>query len=419
MTPTSRRPAAAALGLALALAAAAGCAPDDSAGGSTDASGHTTLNWMMWSGGTAERDAWQRAADAVTEARPDITVNLETTSFDDYFTKIGTRMAAESAPCIVSAQSLRLGAIQEGMRPIDDLIEARGTDLGGFEPAALEGLAADGRQYALPYDSGPLIMLYNKDRFAEAGVPEPEPGWTIDDFEAAAHELTAGDDHGVSAFPSDTQMFPLVLTYSGAQPVTPDRTLALDSAPIVDGVTWYTELVHDQQVAPPLAGNDSLFPVNQFVAGNTAMVVDGPWDILNVSSQTDFELGMVPLPAGPDGSRTLSAGSGFGVSRSCPVPEQAYAAIEILTGQDVLTDLAASGRAFPARTAAQQAWLDNAPAGAGAALSAASATAEPLRTTANWTQVTTDLIQYGVPAFNGATPAADILRQVQSEHARG
>ncbi|MFC4561130.1 ABC transporter substrate-binding protein [Nocardiopsis mangrovi] len=419
MTPTARRPAAAALGLALALTAAAGCAPDGSAGGSTDASGRTTLTWMMWSGGTAERDAWQRAADAVTDARPDITVNLETTSFDDYFTKIGTRMAAESAPCIVSAQSPRLGALQEGMRPIGDLIETQGTDLGDFDPAALAGLEADGRQYALPYDSGPMIMLYNKDRFAEAGVPEPEPGWTIEDFEAAARDLTGGGDHGFSAFPSDLHMFPLILTYSGAQPVTPERTLDLGSAPVVDGATWYTGLVHEQKVAPPLAGNDSLFPVNQFIAGNTAMVVDGPWDILNVSSQSDFELGMVPLPAGPDGSRTLSAGSGFGVSRSCPVPEEAYAAIEILTGDDVLTDLAASGRAFPSRPAAQEAWLDNAPPGAGDALSAASATAEPLRTTANWTQVTTDLIQYGVPAFNGATPAADILRQVQSEHARG
>jgi ABC-type glycerol-3-phosphate transport system substrate-binding protein len=54
-----------------------------SAGGGTDASGRTTLTWTMWSGGTAERDAWQKAADAVHTAHPDITVTLQTTSFDD------------------------------------------------------------------------------------------------------------------------------------------------------------------------------------------------------------------------------------------------------------------------------------------------------------------------------------------------
>ncbi|PSK95935.1 carbohydrate ABC transporter substrate-binding protein (CUT1 family) [Murinocardiopsis flavida] len=410
-----RRAAAAALGLCLV----AGCGADSSVGGSTDDSGRTVLTWMMWSGGTAERDSWQAAADAVTKAHPDIRVKLETTSFDDYFTKIGTRMAAESSPCIVSTQSLRVAALKDGMRPLDDLIAAQGADTGEFDTAALEGLQVDGAQYGLPYDSGPMVMLYNKERFAEAGVAEPREGWTIADFEVAADRLSTDGVHGFSAFPGDLAMFSMIRTRAGAQPVRENGELGLTAPAVERGIDWYTGLVHEQRSAPPLAGNDSTFPVNQFIAGNTAMVVDGPWDILHVSSESDFDLGMAPLPAGPDGTRTLSAGSGFGIAKSCPVPEKAFAAIKVLTGEKVLTTLAAEGRAYPARPATQQAWLDNAPAGAAEALGTAAETAESMRTTPEWPQISTDLVQYGIPVFNGATPAEAFLAQVQSENSGG
>lgn len=405
----------------LSITALAACGGNDGSGsaggGGTDESGNTTLEWSMWSGGTAEKDAWQAAADAVNAANPKLTVNLETSSFDDYFTKMGTRIASGSAPCIVSLQSLRLGTLKDGLLPLDDLISSTGFDTSDFVPNAVEGLAADGKQYGIPYDNGPMLMLYNKDRFKEAGVNEPTTGWTWADFTAAAKQLTTDGKYGFSAYPSDLVMFPQLLSLSGEQPVSEDGKLQLDNPALQTAAQQYADLVGKDKVAPELAGNDTMFPYNQFIAGNTAMVADGPWDLLSIQTQSDFELGAVEMPAGPDGSKTVSAGSGFGISKTCAAPEQAFEAIQTITSTEQLSKLAEDGRAFPSRVSAQQPWFDNAFEGAQAALEKAGETAEPMRVTSNWSQVATNIVQFGVPAFNGTTTMKDVFGQIQSQEA--
>jgi multiple sugar transport system substrate-binding protein len=87
-----------------------------------------------------------------------------------------------------------------------------------------------------------------------------------------------------------------------------------------------------------------------------------------------------------------------------------------LTGKGVLTSLAGAGRAFPARVSAQPAWFDQAFPGAKEALEAASASAEPFVTTSNWAQVTNDLKQFGVPAFNGSSSMSKVLDQLQTKY---
>ncbi len=405
----------------LSICALAACGSNDGSGsaggGGTDSSGNTTLEWSMWSGGTAEKQAWQDAADAVNAADPKITVKLETSSFDDYFTKMGTRIASGSAPCIVSLQSLRLGVLKDGLLPLDDLIQSTNFDTSDVVPAAVEGLAADGQQFGIPYDNGPMLMLYNKDRFKEAGVNEPQSGWTWDDFTAAAKQLTTDGKYGFSAYPSDLVMFPQLLSLSGQQPVTEDGTLQLDNPELQAAAQQYADLVGKEKVAPELAGNDTMFPYNQFIAGNTAMVADGPWDLLSIQSQSDFELGAVEMPAGPEGSKTVSAGSGFGISKTCSAPEQAFAAIQTITSTEQLSKLAADGRAFPSRVSAQEPWFANAFDGAQAALEKAGETAEPMRTTSNWSKTAGDVVQYGVPAFNGSADIKDVFNQIQSQDA--
>ncbi|SDT28781.1 ABC transporter substrate-binding protein [Microlunatus soli] len=405
---------AGATGLAALTLPLASCGNDPAGGGHTDHHGRTTLSWLMWSGGSEEQQSWLDAAATVHRSRPDLTLELQTSSFDDYFTNLGTRIAGDGAPCLVSMQSLRLGTFDETMVPLDDLIADRGIALDDFDPNALKALQSDGRQMALPYDNGPLLILYNKDMFRAGRVAEPEPDWTISDFEQTAKRLTRGRKYGYAAFPNSEPMLSMLATYNGAGAVTADRRLSLTDEAMIEAFGWYTGLVRDQRVAPEISGNTDN-STDQFLAGNAAMVTTGPWDILNVNAEADFTVGLVRLPAGPHGSRTLSAGSGFGIARSCTVPEKAFEAVQILTGQAQLTALGAQGRAFPARLAAQHAWYESAPKGAKAALSSALETATPLVTTENWTEVADGIGQYGGQAFNGEQSPRAVLEQLQSD----
>jgi multiple sugar transport system substrate-binding protein len=407
-----------AIGAAAVLAAGlvTGCGGGgQNSGGSKAANGSVTLTWSMWASGTDDRNAWQKVADAVTTTDPNIKITLDTAPFTDYFTKLGTRLAGGSAPCIVSMQSLRTGGYTTGMRPLDDLIAKDGLDTGDFDKSIMAGLASGGKQYALPYDLGSLVITYNKDMFQAAGVPAPTVGWTMADFESAAKKLTRNGKYGFAAYPVDLYMFPMLLSRTGAEPVDGSGKLSLTTDPMVTGFQWYADLAAKAGVAPKVPGVDNNFPDTQFLNGNVAMSVNGPWSVLSLKQQAKFNVGLATIPAGPNGSKTYSAGSGFGISKSCPYPDRAFKAISEMTSARQLGELGALGRAFPARKSVQDQWYQNAFAGAKEVLDAANASATPFQTTNNWDQVSKLLAQYGVQVFNGQATAANVLKQVQQQ----
>ena len=164
------------------------------------------LTWFMWSGSEPEVTAWKHVASLVTDKYPDITVEFQTTSFPDYWTKLPALAAAGKLPDIISLQSLRAPGFAGLMEPLDDRIKADKFDIGSFEPSILKGLSRDGKQFALPYDFGPLVMFYNHDLFVKEGVKLPKPGWTEADFMAAARALTKNGNYGFAISEPDAFM---------------------------------------------------------------------------------------------------------------------------------------------------------------------------------------------------------------------
>lgn len=413
----ARRSLAVATAVVIAGGLTAGCGGDgqESPGGSKAGNGAVTLTWSMWASGTEDRNAWQKVADQVTQKNPNIKITLETSPFNDYFTKLGTRLAGGSAACIVSMQSLRTGGYVSGMLPLDDLIKKNGLDTADFDSSIMAGLASGGKQYALPYDVGSLILTYNKDLFKAAGVPEPKVGWSVADFESAAKKLTTGGKYGFVAYPSALGMFSMIRSKTGAEPMDASGKLTLTTEPMTTGFQWYADLVAKQGVAPKVPGVNNNWAETQFLSGSVAMSVNGPWSVLELKAQAKFDVGLATIPAGPNGTKSYSAGSGFGISQSCPYPDEAFKAISTMTSADVLGQLGAVGRAYPARKSVQNKWYENAFEGAKPVLDAANASAKPFRTTTNWDPVEKLLAQYGIQAFNGQATAADVLSQVQQQ----
>jgi len=120
----------------------------------------------------------------------------------------GEQLGVRLAPL----QSLRTGGYTGGMLPLDDLIAKHGFDTSDFDKSIMAGLASGGKQYALPYDFGSLVVTYNKDMFQAAGVAAPKIGWTMADFESAAKALTRNGKYGFAAYPVDLYMFPMLLS---------------------------------------------------------------------------------------------------------------------------------------------------------------------------------------------------------------
>ncbi len=376
------------------------------------------LTWFMWSGTEPEVVAWKHVAELVTQKYPDITVEFQTTSFPDYWTKLPALAAAGKLPDIVSLQSLRAPGFADLMVPLDDRIAAEKFDIDAFDPSIIKGLSRNGKQFALPYDFGPLVLYYNHDMFAKAGVPLPAPGWTEADFMRDAKALTKDGTFGFAASVPDA--FLVFARSKGAHYLDTKGQLDLANPDMKSAFTQYTALVSQDKVAPllPASGVQSSSMANgRFTSGNVAMYVDGPWQLLNIKKKASFTVGMAPVPVREAGSITVSAGSGFGISTTSTHKDAAWKAIQVMTGPEAERYLAEAGRAFAARKDFQKFWYDVAAVGvvgAREALPAALKTAEPYVTTPNWATVAALFEQYAPLAFGGSEQPGKVLDTIQN-----
>ncbi len=381
------------------------------------AAGPVTLRWFMWSGSQAEVAAWQHLCDMVHEKYPNITVQFETASWPDYWTKLTVLAASHQLPDIVSLQSSRTAGFAELMQPLNSYIARDHFDVGAFNDTIIAGLSQQGNIYALPYDFGPLVMYYNADMFAQAGLKAPAPGWPESEFVSDAKALTKDGRYGAALSVPDA--FLAYTSSAGASYIGTDGQLDLTNAKLETAFQTYADLVAKDKVAPlfPSSGTASMSQANaRFIGGDVAMYVDGPWDLINVSHSIHFNLGLAPIPAGSAGSNTLVAGSGFGIATTSQNKEAAWEAIQVLTGPAAEQYLGEQGRAFPARTAEQPYWYAVAAKGVANAqptMDVALKTAAPYETTASWNTVVNLFEQYAPLAFGGQQSAAKVLTTIQ------
>jgi multiple sugar transport system substrate-binding protein len=409
---------AATTALALGLAACGGSGGDSTGGSSSG--GVTNLTWQMWSGSQVETDALNHLSEMVTKANPDIKLTLQTSTFPDYWTKLAAQASGGDVGCILGVQGPRAPSISQLMLPLDQAkLDGAGIKMSEFNASISQALQADGQQIAVPYDFGPLVVFYNKDAFAKAGVKEPTTTWKIADFEAAAKKLTSGKMTGYGIFPTVDQFAAWTLSRTGQQPIGADGKVNLDTPEMQSTFEWLQGMV-SAGITPKLpATTDTSTALNGFMAGNSAMVVDGPWQYGNIVKNAKFKAGVAVIPAGDAGGKSHIAGSGYGVSKSCKSPDAALKAIATITGPEAEQYLGEVGRAYPARTAQSNAWYVGDLAEAKPALTAAIANSEPFHSSANLSQVQTVFQQYGIPALNGQQSAADFLKLVQQQTSGG
>ncbi|WP_350273910.1 sugar ABC transporter substrate-binding protein [Kribbella sp. HUAS MG21] len=419
-TPARARRWLTAAGAVLALTAVAACGGNSGGGESGSGSADKAdLTWQFWIGGTEDQAAWQKVADQAHTDHPGITVKLQGTDWNNYWSKIGTLLASGKAPCIIGMQSLRLTSYANAMLPLDDLMQKYGLKTEEFDKPIMDGLKSDGKQIAIPYDSGPMVIFYNKDLFKAAGVPDPKPGWTMDEFKAAAKKLTSAGKTGLVTTPSDLGTASWVRTMTGAEPLAEGK-LNLTDSKFVDGFTNWANFVRTDKIAPQVPSGNTDFETTQFVSGKSAMQLNGPWSLIDTLGKVKFNLGIAPIPAGPDGSKTYTAGSGFGISRSCKTPDAAFQAIMSMTSEKPQTTLAAAGRAYPARTSAHPAWFTAAKIPeAKEVIDYASENSVPLVTSKNWVQVNDLLTRFGTQALNGELPPDQALKTIQDQAGAG
>lgn len=143
-----------------------------------------------------DNEAITRAIKRFEKKYPNVTVTYETGILkSDYSNWLSDEMINGSQPDIfmVPENDFNLFASTSALRHLDDFL-SRDVDQSNFYPAAFAKGSYQGVQYALPFESNPLMMCVNKDLLEKEGISLPTGKWTVQDLYQISQQLTKDTD---------------------------------------------------------------------------------------------------------------------------------------------------------------------------------------------------------------------------------
>lgn len=318
-----------------------------------------TLRWRTRPDNQASIDVFQATSDTIDAEWEGVNLSYEPGGSEtaSYQNALVTEIEAGTAPDVFwipgsdvarfASAGLILNlaeyaAVDESYNPDDFYAGPMGfltTQLPGAEGEALWGL---------PRDVSAFAVYYNQDLFDEAGVEYPQNGWTWDEFELAAAEISAlGAEtygFGMNAWWANYGYF---VNAAGGSLFNEDYTACgLDNEATVIGLSFARDLFAKGYGVP--WGTDTEPP---FLAGNVGMFMNGRWATPGVVANANFNWNVVSLPIGPSGQATnwLFWGA-YVVNTNTEYPEESWDLITRLTSAEAQGNVANLGANIPSRS---------------------------------------------------------------------
>jgi multiple sugar transport system substrate-binding protein len=318
-----------------------------------------TIKYMTFSAAPNYLAQLDETVAAFEAANPGIKVEVETQSWDAYFTKLQTVVAANQAPDAFELNYENFVTYAE-KGALADLTPMLGADAAAYNPTALAVFAMDGKQYGLVESFSNVVLFYNKDLFDAAGVAYPTADWTWDDELAAAQKLTGNGVWGSFA-PIQFWEFYKTIAQNGGAILSPDKkTVTIDSAQNIETLQWMIDKVNTHKVTPSdidMAGQSS---EDLFKAGKIAMLRTGIWLLGDFTENAKFNWDIALEPGKTQKAHHFFS-NGVAVSAKSAHPDEAYKWIKFLTSSpEAVAIRVKAGWELPAVSdpAAAQAWLD-------------------------------------------------------------
>lgn len=281
---------------------AAGCAAP-----SFGAEGKTRLRyWHLFGGGDGAN--MTAMVDAFAEEHPEI--DLEATQLQwgtPYYTKLGMAGVGGRAPEVAVLHLARLAGFGPGrlLDPFDlDLLRELGVGTDQFPEAIFKRGTVDGLQYAIPLDTHPMVLYYNTDVCAKAGLlgdggqlqPIGSAREFMDALRAAKKATGAPGLCAETTGPDCVTPWRLFATFYsqlGGTVLSADgRRLTLDDAKALEILEFMARLTADGLMVRRV---DYPGSIGVFNAGRTAFHLNGEWEVSTfTAAELPFSMTRVP-----------------------------------------------------------------------------------------------------------------------------
>ena len=273
--------------MALGLAACSGTKTDSADSGSASGGQVTVEMWDYLSGETAN-DSINAAIAEFEKANPDIKVKRTTFAFADLSKSIlqgsvGGQVPDVAVVDVVDNQNFAsLGMLKD--------LSNDGINKSDFFEGPWSSVVYEGKTYGIPLNSNNLALYYNKQMLKDAGVEVPTDWASLKDV---AKKTTKGDVKGlaISAVKSESatfQILPFVWQTGGDL-----KDYATSGA---TALAYLRGLIDDGSMSEAVSNYTQEDARTQFITGNSAMMINGPWELSTLAKDAQFDWDVAPLP---------------------------------------------------------------------------------------------------------------------------
>ncbi|MDX0777867.1 extracellular solute-binding protein [Sinorhizobium medicae] len=308
-----------------------------------------TVTWWDFFGGGDGVRMKQLVADFNEAHKGKIKIDATTLEWGTpFYSKVQTSAAVGEAPDIMTYHASRIPlAVKQGILQeitADDW-KTMGLGRSDYAPATWEAVSIDGKQYAVPLDTHPIVLYYNKDLLKKAGVlgddGKPKGMDSRENFTATLKALKAARvKFPLGSVTADGNfMFRTVYSFMGQQDgelMTDGEFLAGDSAKKLENSLavlseWTKEGLQSTYTDYPAT-------VALFTSGEAAMMINGVWEVPTMTDLKNngklFEWGAVELPVIFDHPSTYADSHTFALPANKGEemsPEKRAAVLEVMS----------------------------------------------------------------------------------------
>jgi len=329
--------------LSLTVALVAGC---DGSGGGGDAekANATTGPITIWLSNNQEELAWGKAmVEAWNKQHADqMITSQEIPAGKSSEEVIGAAITAGNAPCLIfntAPAAVPQFQKQGGLVALDSFDGAAQYITDRTGGTAEQYKSPDGKFYQMPWKSNPVMIFYNKDIFAKAGLDAEKPALsTYDEFLTAARKIKSANAAQAAIWPAPSSEFyqswfdfyPLFIAETdGKQLVQDDK--AQFNTPEGQKVAAFWKTLYDEGLAQKETYNG-----DSFADKKAAMAIVGPWAIAVYGDKVKW--GAVPVPTSTgkpaEQIKTFSDAKNVAMYSACQNRATAWEVLKFATSQE-------------------------------------------------------------------------------------
>lgn len=311
----------------------------------------------------------------------DVTVSFEGAGVEDedYKTKLALDLQSGSGADIMSIDGIWTGEFAEAgyIAPLAEVVGEPADSWDGWEQipeAVQQSMSFDGERYGIPTGTDGRVLFFNKELFAQAGLPEDWQPTSWEEILEAAEALSAIEgvtplqlNAGTAMGEATTMQGFLPFLVGTGTPIWEDGTWQGASEGVENTLGFYEQVYGDGGLGDPLIqqevqGRDRSFQL--FAEGTLGILVESdyfwrsvvnPVDGVAPMENRDEVVGWAKIPAmepgaGVDGQDfvSMSGGTGRVINPGTEFPQQAWELLAFMNSPEAYEEfLAGSARITP------------------------------------------------------------------------